>query len=318
MNKNELITIIVPVYNVEKYLTKCVNSILEQTYKNLEIILVDDGSPDKCPQICDEYAKKDNRIKVIHKNNGGLSDARNKGLDMATGKYISFVDSDDYIDKKMIEKLYNNLLKNEADISICNIYKIYPNGTKIKKNLPQSEITVSDEEKYIYTYNKYGMITVTAWSKLYKKEIFTNIRYPLGKIHEDEYIIFDILKKANKISYFDEALYYYLQRTESIIGTFSLKRLDIITPHENKLLSLKDNPRLLKLEYIHYIHILTKDIIPGLNSIKEHERTNFYINRAKQLSTYALKSFNLNRKEKLKLTIIKIFPKSLIKLICSF
>ena len=122
--EEELISIIVPVYKVEKYLDKCINSIVSQTYKNLEVILVDDGSPDSCGKMCDEWTKKDTRIKVIHKENGGLSDARNFGLDCAKGKYIQFVDSDDYIEKDMIEFLYKNLKENNADISICSNYMV--------------------------------------------------------------------------------------------------------------------------------------------------------------------------------------------------
>ncbi|MBR1540013.1 MAG: glycosyltransferase [Clostridia bacterium] len=122
--EEELISIIVPVYKVEKYLDKCINSIVSQTYKNLEVILVDDGSPDSCGKMCDEWTQKDTRIKVIHKENGGLSDARNFGLDCAKGKYIQFVDSDDYIEKDMIEFLYKNLKENNADISICSNYMV--------------------------------------------------------------------------------------------------------------------------------------------------------------------------------------------------
>ena len=127
MKKNNLISIIVPIYNVEKYLKKCIDSIINQTYKNLEIILVDDGSPDNCGKICDEYAKKDNRIKVIHKENGGVSSARNVGVENATGEYIGFVDSDDYIEKDMYEVLINNLKKENADISIISNYEVYKN-----------------------------------------------------------------------------------------------------------------------------------------------------------------------------------------------
>ena len=123
----DLISVVVPIYNVENYIKKCVDSILSQTYKNLEIILVDDGSPDNCPQICDEYAQKDNRIKVIHKENGGLSDARNAGIDISKGKFITFIDSDDYIEKDYVEVLYNSIKENASDMAIGSHKAIYDN-----------------------------------------------------------------------------------------------------------------------------------------------------------------------------------------------
>ena len=129
VSKNPLISIIVPVYNVEEYLDKCVESIVNQTYKNIEVILVDDGSPDNCPKMCDDWAKKDKRIKVIHKKNGGLSDARNKGIDESKGEYLSFVDSDDYITDNYVELLYNIISKEHADISMAKQYVVYPKKT---------------------------------------------------------------------------------------------------------------------------------------------------------------------------------------------
>lgn len=131
---DKLISVIVPIYNVEKYLTKCIESIINQTYENLEIILVDDGSPDNCPIICDEYAKRDSRVKVIHKKNGGLSDARNAGLDIATGEYIMFIDSDDFVEIDMMESMMNNMIDNNVDLVVCNIKYIYDNSEKVKYN----------------------------------------------------------------------------------------------------------------------------------------------------------------------------------------
>ena len=140
----DLITIVVPVYKVEKYIDRCVTSILNQTYKNLQIILVDDGSPDNCGKICDEYAKKDNRIEVIHKENGGLSDARNAGINIAKGKYIAFVDSDDYVSNDYIEYMYKILKKENAKISICELQIVWKN-TKIEENIKIDENTDAEE-----------------------------------------------------------------------------------------------------------------------------------------------------------------------------
>lgn len=225
---SELITVIVPIYKVEKYLKKCVDSIRSQTYKNLEIILVDDGSPDNCPQMCDQYAKEDSRVKVIHKKNGGLSDARNSGIDIATGEYIAFVDSDDYISCDMIEKLYSRIIKDESDLVLCNIDFVDEAGNSIDMSTIQTDDKIIDEEKFWHEF--YGVnyvYCVVAWNKLYRKKLFENVRYEKGRLHEDEYIIHKILSQCNKISFLKDVCYYYLQRADSIMGkNFSVRRLD--------------------------------------------------------------------------------------------
>lgn len=222
----DLISIIVPVYKVEKYLNKCVDSIINQTYKNLEIILVDDGSPDRCPQICDEYTKKDNRIKVIHKKNGGLSDARNIGIDNSTGEYIMFIDSDDYINDKMVELLYNNIKEKKSDVAICNFEYIFENCNS--KKVPNITPTILNSNQFwnlYYSEQGYVVFCVVAWNKLYKKELFKTIRYDVGKYHEDEFIIHKIINQCNKISCINDKLYYYLQRENSIMFDSKLKFL---------------------------------------------------------------------------------------------
>lgn len=223
----ELISVVVPIYNVENFLEKCVDSILSQTYSNLEIILINDGSQDNCLKICRNYELKDSRIIVIDKKNGGLSSARNAGIDKATGKYIMFIDSDDYIEKNMVEKLYNNISLNDADISICNFFFTYKNENKRNKAILNT--TIDDESKFSYLYGKYSLQTIISWNKLYKKELFNEIRYPDGLIHEDQYIICDLLDKSKKINYMtDEFLYYYVQRDNSIMSTFNINRFDVI------------------------------------------------------------------------------------------
>lgn len=219
-----LISVIVPVYNVEEYLSKCIESIINQTYTNLEIILVDDGATDNCPAICDEYAKKDNRIKVIHQCNGGLSDARNTGLNMCQGEYIYLVDSDDYLELNAIEMLYIGAIRHDADITIGNINKVYPDGQVIP--MKQLEEAVITDKKQIY---RSASNYVTAWGKLYKKEIFESIRYPKGKLHEDAFVICDILKQATKVVQVEFHGYNYLQREGSIMNSnFTLKHLDSV------------------------------------------------------------------------------------------
>lgn len=223
-----MISVIVPIYNVEKYLIKCIESIINQTYKNLEIILVDDGSPDNCPSICDEYAKKDDRIKVIHKENGGLSDARNVGIDASTGEYLAFVDSDDYISCDMLEKLYCRIVKDESDLAICNLNYVDESDRILDVGTIQVEDKLVDE--IVFWNELYGVnyaYCVVAWNKLYRRKLFENVRYEKGRLHEDEYIIHQIVSQCNRISFLKDKCYNYLQRSDSIMGkSFSVKRLD--------------------------------------------------------------------------------------------
>lgn len=217
---DELISIIVPVYKVESYLKKCIKSIVNQTYRNIEIILVDDGSPDDCGKICDEFSEQDSRIVVIHKENGGLSDARNAGLDIAKGNYIGFVDSDDWIACDMYEKLLNAIHKYDAEIAICCIKKIRKDKTEvqdIERNI------VYSKQKALYELIVDKNVNSFAWNKLYKKELFQNLRFPKGRVFEDTLFMYQIFEKANRVVHINEPLYYYLRRDDSILGTWPLK-----------------------------------------------------------------------------------------------
>lgn len=223
------VSIIVPVYNVDKYLRRCIESIMNQTLKEIEIILVDDGSTDKSSMICDEYAKLDNRIKIIHKANGGLSDARNKGLDMVRGKYIGFVDSDDFVSIDMFNHLYNNSIN--ADIVSCEYIKFYSddyrNFKKNSKKIKMKEFNnVEALENYFGEYHDKREIQTVVWNKIYKKELFEDIRFPFGKLYEDGYVTYKLLYKSRKIVHLYEELYYYFQREDSLVRSeFSLKVL---------------------------------------------------------------------------------------------
>ncbi|MFI3325886.1 MAG: glycosyltransferase family 2 protein [Clostridia bacterium] len=235
----EKISVIVPIYKVEKYLDKCINSIVCQTYENIEIILVDDGSPDKCPEICDEYKKQDQRIIVIHKENGGLSDARNVGIDIATGKYFIFVDSDDFLELNMIELLYMRMQKDNSDMVACN-YNILDENYKFlseKKILNKDETTLKTGiQSLADIYSKPNAFDVVAWNKLYKAYLFENIRYPKGKIHEDAFIIHYLLYKCQKVSIVEYALYNYISRNDSITGNASrYQRFDSIESRIDRL-----------------------------------------------------------------------------------
>ena len=213
---NELITIIIPIYKVEYYLGRCVDSVLAQTYKNMEIILVDDGSPDRCGELCDEYAKMDARIKVIHKKNGGLSDARNKGIDIAKGEYITFLDSDDWIHEKYIETLYKLLKDTHSDISVCNFIKT--SNEDVQLSTAEEVFEYSKLQALEELLGRYYVQLTTAWGKLYKRSLFENIRFPVGRIHEDEFTTYKLIYNADKVALTTAELYYYWQREDSIMG----------------------------------------------------------------------------------------------------
>lgn len=224
-----LISVIVPVYNVEAFLPVCIESIINQTYKNLEIVLVDDGSSDACPEICNNYEKKDKRIKVIHKENGGLSDARNVGLNEAKGSYITFVDSDDYLGKNFVEITVNRCLKNDADICICDYISVEEKQNAYVHRKQTLEKVYSNRECLINTYSPtiHGMEFV-AWGKLYRIDLFkkNNIVFPKGKIHEDTFTTYKVIYNARKIVMVDYVGYYYRQRSGSIMNKkFNKKRL---------------------------------------------------------------------------------------------
>lgn len=237
--KEDLISIIVPIYNVEKYLSQCVESLINQTYKNIEIILVDDGSKDNCGNICDEYAQKDNRIIVVHKENGGLSDARNKGIDIAKGKYFVFVDSDDYVSNKFVENLYQMILENDCDIAICD-YLQFENTLPVQEELQIKVDVLSNIEVLSKIYSE-NVKMIVAWNKIYKKELFNQIRYPFGKINEDEFTTYKLIYKANKVAISNEPLYYYRFNSSSIMGSgFNEKRLQYIEALEERMQFYKE------------------------------------------------------------------------------
>jgi glycosyltransferase involved in cell wall biosynthesis len=210
----------VPVYKVEQYLAACLNSIVSQTYKNLEIILVDDGSPDNCGKICDDYAQKDSRIVVLHQPNGGVSRARNAGLDIAKGEYIAFVDSDDYIALDMYEELMSIAQKQSADVVICNYYVINNDGTVLNGN--NFDNLNIDEVRYLVLMDKY---TNYVWDKLYKASLFNDVRFEIGIYFEDLFIMPSLFFKAEKLAWTPQAYYYYNHlNTGSIMSSFGTKR----------------------------------------------------------------------------------------------
>ena len=244
--KSPKISIVVPIYNVEKFLPFCLNSIINQTYKNLEIILVDDGSTDSSLKICNEYASHDKRIQIIHQENHGLSYSRNRGIEIATSDYISFIDADDIIAPDFYEYLLHLLTSNNADIAECKFIKI--NET----DLPSYTFPASSDSTFLVLNSIEALNrihndnldicvnSVVVWNKLYKISLFNDIRYPIGKIHEDEYTTYKLFHKAKKIISSNKKLYGYVQRQSSIMNKpFSLTRLDALEPYDNYLTFFK-------------------------------------------------------------------------------
>lgn len=249
-----LISVIVPVYKVEKYLHRCVDSILAQTFANFELILVDDGSPDNCGTICDEYAKLDKRIHVIHQENGGLSSARNTGIDWAfensDSKWLTFIDSDDWVHPQYLEVLLNSAEKNNMSISVCGYIRTEGETTEI---LPDKYTEkVWDVCNFFIEHN---VNAIVAWGKLYKKECFSNVRYPVGKLHEDEATTYKILFEFEKVAVVEAEMYYYFVNSESIMNSaWSMRRFDGYDAFEERIIFFKNRKmnKLFNWQVKHY------------------------------------------------------------------
>ena len=226
----EKISVVIPVYKVEPYLDQCIQSVVDQTYTNLEIILVDDGSPDRCPAMCDAWAEREKRIKVIHKKNGGLSDARNAGLEIATGQYISFIDSDDWVSLDMFEVMIGVLQETGAQIVECGTVMAYPQSKQKKLSVPvRAELSarVYPTEEAMRHLLMEDEFSPMVWNKLYCRECISDIRFEVGKLHEDVFFTHQAFGNCIKIAKIDMECYYYLQRNGSIMGKpFSLRNLD--------------------------------------------------------------------------------------------
>ena len=240
-----MISVIVPIYKVEDYLPKCIDSILNQTYKDLEIILVDDGSPDNCGKICDEYAKQDKRIRVIHKENGGLSSARNAGIEAAKGDYIGFVDSDDYISMDMYEKMVVSIETENADVSVCCFKYVNEDGSAFETSVkPFEKYEVLSKEQAIdkiTTLDRYYTHFATAVNKLYRRAVIEDLKFEEGRVHEDEFIAHLVYFNCSKIVIMPDELYYYVQRSGSIMNSsYSPKRLDAVRAYYKRYEFLKE------------------------------------------------------------------------------
>lgn len=248
-----LISVIVPIYKVESYLNKCVESIVRQTYTDLEIILVDDGSPDNCPQMCDDWAAKDSRIKVVHKENGGLSDARNAGLAVATGEYISFIDSDDWIEPAFIEVLLHATTTTGADIAECATRLVSEDGKELyARGVAENETL--DTVTALVRLVKEDCVFQTVWNKLYRREVIGDILFEKGKYNEDDYFTYQIFDRAKKIALVARPMYNYLQRGSSIMGIgYNPRRLEGLQARVLRMNYLQKYPETAALSHTNLI-----------------------------------------------------------------
>lgn len=292
----ELISIIVPVYNVEKYINKCIDSIINQTYKNLEIILVDDGSTDSSGKICDDYAIKDNRIKVVHKKNGGVSSARNEGIRVANGKYIGFIDSDDWICNKMYEKLYNIAKKNDSEIVECNFIRLKKEEKIKSKTANVINYTKKEYLKKFFKINSQEC-EYYPWNKLYNAKLLTENQYPIGiRQGEDAVGTYKSIINASRITKTTEVLYYYRMNPESVTENFSIADSDLIKVWDIIINIAKENsPEDLKYAILNrkrtnftLLYRMARNY--SIEDLKKNEYANQLLLQLKEDEKYLLKS----------------------------
>ncbi|MBQ6143013.1 MAG: glycosyltransferase [Clostridia bacterium] len=289
------ISVIVPVYNCEKYIKKCAESIINQTFKDLEIIFVDDGSKDESGKICDSLKQQDERIKVIHQENKGVSSARNEGLKIASGDYISFVDGDDYLSRDMYEFLYENLEKNKADVSVCGIVNCFLKADGSEKRVRQSSFNGSgllSGKEAMSEALKSRIFSVNPVNKLFSAKLFRGEKFPEGKTSEDAFLVPKILLKAKRVFYSSEQKYYYVRHEGSITtSNFAYNDWYVVEAYKNHFEFIKENhPELIKeaeFRYIWaYIYVLDKIIIS-----KEKPKKSDYLKALKFVKRNALKIF---------------------------
>lgn len=284
----DIISVIVPVYNIQNYIKRCVESIVNQTFTNLQIILVDDGSTDESGKICDEMAASDTRIEVFHKSNGGLSDARNFGLERARGKYIAFVDGDDYIDSDMYESLYKAIVTNAADIASCGYYEVFDDKTYTM--CCAKETVVLDRVKaYEALFSRGAILGCTNVNKLFRENVFDNIRYKVGIQSEDLELLYRILDKVKLVVCIDVAKYYYVHRENSITTSgFSKRRMDVIYTSEEMMQFIHMNyPNIMKQAYAYQVMWL----IGGLKSICEADNRKEFLGEERYIKKIIRKNY---------------------------
>ena len=269
------ISVIVPVYKVEEYLDRCVSSILRQSFRDFELILVDDGSPDNCGSLCDNWAEKDSRIHVIHQENGGLSAARNAGLDWvsanSSSSWVCFVDSDDWIHPDYLMLLYKTAAETGSRLSVCGFYRT---GGDSREEPTSGKAVGMMADDYYCSETVHGGVTAVAWNKLYHRSLFRNLRYPVGKLHEDEFTTYKAVYAAGKVGVVADELYAYFQNDQGIMRSkWNPKRLHVLEAFEQQMAFAQER-ELANLErkaicaYVYTIH----DTLEQLRSIPEHKQ----------------------------------------------
>lgn len=255
-----LVSIVVPVYNVERYLENCLKTIVGQTYKNIEILLVDDGSTDSSGEICDYYGEQDSRIKVIHQKNQGLSGARNTALDIAKGEYITCIDSDDFVSETLVEILIQAIIEYKCDIAVCGTVYCDENNSMLKSQVVERIKLIEGEEQIRNLLSCFDIATM-AWGKLYRRELFSDVRYPIGKYNEDVFTTYKLLDHSKNTVVVNQGLYFYRQVSGSIThSSFSMKHLDAIegTLERAEFVS-KKYPQYQEYSYATVVHTCCKN-----------------------------------------------------------
>ena len=306
------ISVIVPVYNVSDYLEECIDSLINQTKNNIEIILVDDGSTDNSKEICDEAGQRYNNIKVIHKKNGGLSSARNAGIDIANGKYLAFIDSDDWVHKDMLKVMFELAIKNDADIVQCDFLRIN-NIEQIKDVNDNSDYKIlSNIESLCELHEKTYVNTILAWNKIYRRELFEEIRYPDGKIHEDEITTYKLIYKANRIVKTNRVLYYYRYNTNSITtANFNEKKLSALEALEERIDFMKNikNEELVCKAVQRYANLIAEYYyLATVSKSIDDNKCNDILLKCKRIQKEFYRNLRYGIKNKIKFIIFSISP----------
>ena len=304
----ELVTIIVPVYNVEEYVEECINSLIKQNYDNLEIILVDDGSTDSSGNICEQFKNKDNRIKVVHQNNGGLSAARNTGIKNATGNFYAFIDSDDFISENYIETLYKTLNAYDCDIAISNMVRIFENEEKTSFYSPTKNVEILSSNERFKTLNQPSVC-----NKLFRAELFKNVDFPIRKYYEDTFVYHKVLYNAKRVVYTGIDGYFYRCRLSSILGDnkFNNKYFDFIEAVEERckfLIEKEINPYAYEAclsYYAAYSNAVKKIDKTKANEEKFKKASEGYNNIYQLLKKYKKQ---INLKQKIRLFLLRYYP----------
>lgn len=303
-----LVSVVVPIYNVENYLSNCLESIMKQTMKDIEIILVNDGSTDGSGEICKKYADKDNRIKYVKQRNQGVSAARNTGMDIAIGDYILFVDSDDELNIEMIDKLYEDIEKNHADIAVCKIKRVKKQEEILQEKAEKAEIYSMLQEEALKSYLTESKLEIGVWNKLFRKSVIENLRYYVGrKMNEDKFFAFESIMNAEKITYRDETLYYYYERDNSATTQkFDTKWFDNIFFAEKIYEIVADKKPMLEAE-ARYQMLMTKYYL--ILKMKRNRAENSYQHEYRSLMDDIKKikigDLNINKRPKSGILMIK-------------